>query len=498
MVKAAILSPSTYRSPRGMTLNRIFERVLHDDLNSFVYDASQAGITYMVSCTSSGYRFSVQGYSEKLPFLFDTLLSRMITLIEEMNAGDDKLQNKFDRAVEGLLRETKNYRLDAPTVVANYNSRLLLEEKIWCLDSYVAEMEGDSAERSPLTMEECADEAKLSLLGRVKCEAICMGNVCEKEASEVAKVLDRHFLSTVQPLSDIELPSDRSMKLPTKDEAIHFFGPNIGSRSIPLIYQELALSESEENNAVELVFQAGCESELGYEGLAVMDIITHIASNSAFNMLRTKEQLGYVVGAHSQKTAGGVWGMSVVVQSSVALPEVLEERCEAWLFAFRRELDEMSLDEIAQEASAVVSQLLETDTTLSQEVTRVWGVILDTEGFTKDLNIPDFDRLKHFADELILMELGDDSKIKRTGSKRKSAMELKQHMLHFFDQHYAANAPARRVMSSRVFRHDARKEFEASVNHPGILSTYADIRYIKQLLGTWPRAPYWFKQNRQR
>ena len=500
-VKIAILSPSTYRSPRAMTLNRIFQRVLNDDLNSYVYDASQAGISYKVGCTPSGYRISVRGYSEKLPFLFETLTSRMLALIHEMKKGDVKLQSKFDRALEGLLRETKNYRLDAPSEVANYNSRLLIEQNVWCLDTYVAEMEGELASRHPLTMQECADEAQLSLMGRVKCEAICMGNVNENEAQNVANVLERHFLANAQTLSDIEIPSFRSMKLPTKEEAIALFGPDVASHSVPFRYQELAYTETEENNAIEFILQAGCELDLGYEGIAVLDLITHMAFNSAFGMLRTKEQLGYVVSAHARKTAGGVWGMSVVVQSSVALPEVLEKRCEAWLVAFRQELNDMTPEEIAQEASAVVAQLMEKDTKMSQEVGRVWGEILNTEGLTRELSVPEFDRVKYLAAELITLDDDDDddddSLAGSTGVQPKSAEQLKQLVLNFFDQHFAAASPSRRCMSSRVYRHGSRNEYEASLTQPGVLSTYADIRYIKQFLGTWPNVPYWFKHVRR-
>jgi insulysin len=45
-IRLSIQSPDIYRSPRTMTLNRIYQRVLNDDLNSFVYDASVAGCTY--------------------------------------------------------------------------------------------------------------------------------------------------------------------------------------------------------------------------------------------------------------------------------------------------------------------------------------------------------------------------------------------------------------------------------------------------------------------
>lgn len=46
ILKVGIVSPSAYQSPRSMTLSRIYQRVLNDDLNSFVYDASLAGCNY--------------------------------------------------------------------------------------------------------------------------------------------------------------------------------------------------------------------------------------------------------------------------------------------------------------------------------------------------------------------------------------------------------------------------------------------------------------------
>jgi insulysin len=167
-IRLSLLTPNVYRSPRTMTLNRIYQRVLQDDLNSFVYDASVAGCNYRVACIPTGYRISVKGYSEKLPFLLDTLTARMLSLIDELKSGDPSLQQKFLKAKEGLLRETKNYRLDTPYEVASYNARLLMDERVWYVRNYVAEMEGPTAEKNPLTMEECARVAEECLFGKSK------------------------------------------------------------------------------------------------------------------------------------------------------------------------------------------------------------------------------------------------------------------------------------------------------------------------------------------
>lgn len=492
-IRLSLVSPKTYETPRSMTLSRIYQRVLNDDLNSFVYDSVLAGCNYRISCAPTGYKVSVKGYSEKLPALLDTLTTRMLSLIEEMREGKDKhpaLFNRFEKAKESLLRETKNYRLDTPYEVANYNSRLLMEENVWYLDDYVDEMEGENAIKDPLTMEECADVAEACLTGRLKADALCIGNIDEKGAQEVQDVIGRHFMSPSRPLRDSESPSFKSMKLPTKEEAINIFGPSIANDPIPVKYQELAVSASEENNAVEITLQAGCDSSLGYEGIGILDLIGHIAYSSAYNQLRTREQLGYVVSVYTRKTAGSTWGLTIVVQSSSKSPKYLEERIETWLKAFRQELEDMTPDNLAMEARAIVVQLLEEDTKLSQEVASAWNEISATETNHERMMTPSFDRLERLADEINPVADGL-SDITMNGNKRKSPTELKEAVLEFFDRFYAADSPERRAMSSRVYNHASRVEYEESLLEPGVHSTYSDMRLLKEFLSTWPVAPYW-------
>jgi insulysin len=486
-VRFALNSPHIYSSPRSMTLNRLFQRVLNDDLNSFVYDASLAGCGYRVSCAPRGYRISVSGYSEKVPFLLETLTSRIISLIEEMKTGNSVLERRFMKAKESLLRETKNYRLDTPHEVNNYNSRLLIEESVWYLDDYLNELEGEWGTRDPLTMEECAKSAEQCFTGRLRCEALCMGNIDENGARAVAKVVEDRFLNRVRPMSEAENPVFRSFKLPTRDEAVKIFGPGVSERQFPLIHQNLAFSATEENHAVEIILQVGSEFDLGYEGMAMLDLMTHMSYLSAFNQLRTKEQLGYYVSSFARKTAGGSWSMVVLVQSAAYLPEKLEESCEAWLVQFRKELEEMDPKDIVQEASSVAAQLLEVETKLSQEVSRVWGEILNTEGLADASRTPAFDRLEKLADILTVDE--DEGESNMTGE------ELKRRLLDLYDRSISASSPNRRALSARVYGHKAKAEYEASLKQPGVLSSYSDMIHLKQHLSTWPIIPYWTRNE---
>ena len=555
-IRFQITSPNAYRNPRTMTYCRLFQKILNDDLNSYVYEASMAGCNYRylftimlfiifclllyiqigshifsanemlssVDCLPNGFRVTVSGFSEKLPILLENLTKRMMTLLDEMKDDSEKpgLMLSFNKARENLLRQTKNYRLDSPYEVANYNTRILVEEKAWHVDSYVSEMEGTYAEKNPLTLAECAHTAEECLMGRIKvirrntirsifslirqtCSAyvikflfhsqttlLCMGNINEEEAKEVEQIINSRFLERSRPLEEDEIPVFRSMKLPTKDEASVIFGTDMTSSSFPVIYEEVALSESEENSSVEVLLQTDSEYVLGYEGVAILELIGYMAYNSAFSQLRTKEQLGYIVSAYTRKTAGDARGLSVVVQSSSTLPDAIEERIEKWVEMYRKEIEDMSEERIAMEAGAVVAQLLERDTKLSEEVSRYWGVIDVTDELVGELSNPNFDKVEIIAEELTLAENEEDlSKV----ASRKTAKQLKKSMLELYDKYFMKTSPYRRAMSSRVYCHDAKCEMEKNIGKPGYLSTHAEVRSLKQYLSSWPNVPYWGKKT---
>lgn len=367
-----------------------------------------------------------------------------------------------------------------------------MEEFAWHVDSYEAELEGENAAKNPLTLEECASIAEECLTGRIKIESLCMGNIKEKEALDVARIIDSRFLESSRVLLDDEVPVFRSKKLPTKAEASLIFGPSVSSKAIPVVFEDLVCSESEENHSVEIMLQAGSDLELGYEGVSILELIGYMAYSSAFAQLRSKEQLGYIVSAFNRKTAGNVRGLGVVVQSSTTLPLDLERRCEAWIVQFRKELEEMSEDRIAMEASAVVAQILERDTKLSDEVSRFWYEISATNEFVGDLKNPDFGRLKRIADELTFKSEGDD---KETGKSQHTVKEFKQKMLDFYDKHFVSTSPDRRAMSSRVYGIKARAEFEKNFGKPGRISTHAESLGLKQYLGSFPTVPYWSNKS---
>ena len=331
-------------------------------------------------------------------------------------------------------------------------------------------------------MKECAEAAEEALFGRTKAVSICIGNIDEKGSKEVADVISNHFLKK-RPLIDDETPRTRSLRMPNKAEAMQIVGESETSE-LPLVIEAVTHSESEENNAIELLMQTASSFELGYEGLAIQEVIGSMAYNSAFNQLRTKEQLGYIVSAFVKKIGGGGNAFCVLVQSSNTLPPALEERCLRWVEQFRQELEEMPEERFAMEAAAVRASLLEKDIKLAEEIGRFWGEILSTVPYSEHYKNPVFDRVEKFANVLTLGESESDDT-----PSIKSAAELKQKVLDFYDKYFMSED--RRAVSSRVYNRKAKDLFDQNVGKPGVISSYKDSQKLKQKLPSIPAAPYW-------
>jgi len=481
-----LVSPKVYESPRSMVLCRIFREVLGDELNSYLYDSTLIGLGCSVSFDQTGIRLTFQGFSEKIPLLLDVVTERMITLVSEMEEGPDahpSLARKFEKHRLQILRASKNSLLGKPYTVANYYSKVLLEDGAWHVDRYVDELEDGG-----LTLAECGGTVRRILEGRVAAETLCMGNVDAEGARQIGEIVEERFVRRALPLSDAERPNFKSFVLPTEEEARRIYGD--GCR-YPLALEEVAAGAQEDNNAVEFMLQMGCDHTLQLSGTAILILLGHLGQSSAFEQLRTKEQLGYIVGVGSRRTAGRGQGMSVVVQSSTHAPEQLQERIEAWLVQFREELENMTEDRIQDEASSIVAMLSKRDVKQSDEINRFWGVISGTVSDTDALRQrPVFDRIEKVADELRIGAGGSDDRDDRSPETGKNtAADIKNKLLVFFDRFVAAGAPERRGIYTCIYGRSSMDLQKVNVGTPGVLSSNEDVRHLKSFMSTWPTAP---------
>jgi insulysin len=123
-------------------------------------------------------------------------------------------------------------------------------------------------------------------------------------------------------------------------------------------------------------------------------LLNQILSEPAFNVLRTKEQLGYVVLCSSWVLAGsGCSGIRIVVQSERG-PAYLESRVDAFLEGMKTVIEEMKDDEFEEQKNGLEKKLTEKVKTVAEETTIFWSHI--------DSGYLDFYRREHTSFNLTL------------------------------------------------------------------------------------------------
>jgi insulysin len=102
----------------------------------------------------------------------------------------------------------------------------------------------------------------------------------------------------------------------------------------------------------------------------VSSLLTQILTEPAFNVLRTQEQLGYIVSCSPWTLPGaGEKGLRIVVQSEKN-PGYLEERVEAFLDGMKSTIEAISDEVFAEQRSGLGKKWLEVDKNLADEHSR--------------------------------------------------------------------------------------------------------------------------------
>jgi insulysin len=102
----------------------------------------------------------------------------------------------------------------------------------------------------------------------------------------------------------------------------------------------------------------------------VSSLLTQILTEPAFNVLRTQEQLGYIVSCSPWLLSGASEkGLRIVVQSEKN-PGYLEERVEAFLDGMKSTIEAMSDEVFAEQRSGLEKKWLEIDKNLADEHSR--------------------------------------------------------------------------------------------------------------------------------
>ncbi|KAI1437723.1 peptidase M16 inactive domain-containing protein [Xylaria sp. CBS 124048] len=355
-------NPIVFSSSRNAVIGRLFTDLVRDSLEEYSYDADLAGLQYEVGLDLRGVVVQVSGYNDKLAVLFEQVLLTMRDLVVK--------PDRFEIIKERISRSYKNNELAQPYgQVGDFLTWLTLEQ-----DYLVEHL---SAELPNVTAADVQSFYKQAM-SQLRFECHAHGNLYKEDALKLTDMLESILKPRALPKE--EWPIMRSLALP------------LGSN---YLFKRTHKDPENVNHCIEYYLHFGDKGDRSIRAKAML--LDQILHEPAFDRLRTKEQLGYIVftGVRGSVTT---YGFRFVIQSEKPC-EYLETRIDLFLQAQAEALKEMTDEAFENHKRSAISRRMEKLKSLEQETLRHWSHI--TSGYY------DFDACQKDADRIEALSKAD-------------------------------------------------------------------------------------------
>ncbi|TPX51820.1 hypothetical protein SeMB42_g00517 [Synchytrium endobioticum] len=421
-----IKNPFAYMNPKMSVLARLFTDLLKDYLSEFSYYAEVAGLHYDFDILTDGLILTMDGYNHKLCIL----LAKVIGKMKNFHVDSKRFQVLKERH-ERLYR---NFKMETPTQHALYWTTYMLQEKLWTNEEKLEEI-------SNIKEDEVANFVQ-EFFNHFYIEAVVHGNVEEKDALKWANIFDEAFQTRPLPLLQRHALL-RSQTLPQGSHTI---------LSLPLP------NPANPNSAIEYVLQIGGSDDDDVRSRVLL--FSQMCQEPCFDVLRTKEQLGYMVFSSVRKMVGNQF-IRVVVQSERD-PGYLETRIEAFWVHTKNLIENLGEDDFVRQRTALVNLLLEKPKKLVQEYRRLWSQVSNSQ-----YDFPVEFRLANNVGTL-----------------------SKSDIIQFMDTYIMKSAPKRtkystHISSAKVLSAELSKEAQQLLNDVNQTVLYDDLEGMMLLKNKW-------------
>ena len=343
--------PVSQESPKNSVVNYLFVAMAESVLTKVAYAAGVAGLLYSIDSNSTGISISLGGFSEKLPLLLDHI-SRVLAHPEEFS------QHEFQRLKEKCIGNYKNFEKEQPYQQVLYNVSLLLKTSLWHVAEKLEAVES-------ITLE---DITSLNLFSNAYLESLVTGNITAENAIALVSTLS----TTLGITSNYTEVFPRRIVQMTGDEYFYAAGDPGNS-----------------NSAIEVVYQVGPDTA---KTMALLKLLVQVAQEPCFNILRTEQQLGYIVSC-GIRLDEGICALRILVQSSVADPFILSDRIDSFVESLRDIVLKLSTSALNQHVDALLGTLMKPDNSLLEEARR-WIVEINSRFYN-------FSRMHQVASEIV-------------------------------------------------------------------------------------------------
>lgn len=334
VVYVAIDSPHSVASPRNIVKTRLCVEMFLDSLEKETYQAEIAGMGYNMYTHQGGVTLTISGFSRKQPQLLNMILERF--------ASRQFSPARFDTIKSQLLRSWSNASQDRP-ISQLFNAMTgLLQPNNPPYSVLIEALE-------TIQVDELSSFVQ-AILAELHVEMFVYGDWRQDDALQMAeslkdalRVKDQAYEESLRPL--VMLGESGSFQ------------------------REVVCNQ--DDSAIVVYYQC---PDISPQSIALYSLANHLMSATFFHEIRTKQQLGYMVGTGNMPLNRHP-GIVLYVQSPNAAPVDLIASIDEFLNAFYMVLLELNDYQWHSSKRGLWNQISTPDTTLRGRAQRLWVAI---------------------------------------------------------------------------------------------------------------------------
>lgn len=327
----AIDSPHSVSSVKNIVMTRVSVEMLLEAINESAYPAEIAGMSYNLYAHQGGVTLKLSGFNDKQPLLLKLILERF--------SNRSFKPERFDVIKNQLLRNWQNAARNKP-ISQLYNAMTgILQPNNPPYPELLSALEDLDVGELPKFVEK--------LLQELHVDMFVYGNWHKEQAIELAATVK----DTLRVHNQRYQESTRPLTLLTGAGSVSY-----------------ELNCDHQDSALLVYYQS---QQTTPEAIALYTFAHHLMSATFFNELRTRQQLGYMVGSGNLPLNRHP-GLIFYVQSPMAGPHKLIHAVDDFLNAFFMVLLEMSDEKWQISKQSLIAQITEPDANLRARAQRYW------------------------------------------------------------------------------------------------------------------------------
>jgi insulysin len=325
--------PHCIQSVRHMACSRLWLELFQDQINESFYAATTAGLTYHLHVQNNGISLHSSGLAGNQIKLVTDLLSQMVCCQFD--------EQRFNEIKRQLIRHWQNHSKNKPVSKLFSQLSSLLQPLNPDIDQLAEALEQQNYPDFIAFHQQ--------LLQQVYLEAFMIGNWQRADATLFSQALHQWLQGQHQGSA---LPRQR-----------------YNTRNIGPVWVQVPVDHSDQALVIYLPSQQKRPVDM-----ALFMLANHLLSPEYFHVLRTEQQLGYLVGT-GYVPMNLLPGIAFYIQSPTATCVELYQATLAFYKNFLAELEELDEEEFVQMKQGLATQIKERDSSLGARAKRLWLAI---------------------------------------------------------------------------------------------------------------------------